>query len=290
MSLVIPKELREVVARLPTWPVAVLKVLEMTKNPDCSLKEVGDTISRDPVFSLRLLKIVNSAFYNLKSEISSIHHASNILGIAKLRNLGLTISIISAKKQIPLPAGSLDFSRYMSHSTAVAVGVRRLASRMRELDEEMLFTAGLLHDIGKLVLISGMHDKWTATLRRASTEKTPTYMAEREELGFDHAAISSYIVKYWKLPRAIERIVALHHGPPDENDDSVTGAGRAVDALRLTDHVVHGMGITCDLEYSFLDDDDPVNKSLLELAGGVEAFENHISEELSDAEQAMSLI
>jgi len=290
LSFVIPRELREVVDKLPSWPIVVLKILELTKDPGCSLDDVAEVIGRDPVFSLRLLKIVNSAYYNFRSEITSIKHAANMLGIDKLRNLGLTISIISAKKQLPLPAGDFDFSRYMTHSTAVAVGARHMAGQIPELNEEMLFTTGLLHDIGKLIIVSGMKKEWETAVQRASEEKSPLYEAERKELGFDHARISSFVVRHWQLPPIIEQLIAVHHGSPEGDGNTPEGADRAADILRLTNRVVHGMGLAADIEHDFFDIDDPVTKSLLNLTGGLEAFEDYISDELINAEQAVSLM
>jgi HD-like signal output (HDOD) protein len=281
----IPTEIKNAIGKLPTWPEVVSKVVRMTNKPDWNTREISETIARDPAFSVRLLKIVNSPYYGFKSRINSISHAVNLIGIRNLRNLAVAISAISATKKFPIPSGPFHLQKYIRHAAAVATGCRILGSHLSDTDEGMLFTAGILHDIGKLPIIAGMPGKWFKTLSNATNRKIPLFLAEREEFGFDHSAVSALTLEYWKLPETITRLVTFHH------DTVINSSGdlsiidkRSFVIIGIANHVAHALGMYSDVEFNVFDIESPTAQTLLALSGGLEKFEDTLLEEISYTE------
>jgi HD-like signal output (HDOD) protein len=141
------------ITSLPTLPDVAMKVLEMSERPDVSMRSIGDIVERDPVIATRLLKLVNSPFYGIRREVTSIHQALLILGLSSLRNLVLSSSMTDLFNSAG-SVGSFDRRELWRHSIATAIAARSLAAKTRLADSDVAFTAGLIHDVGKIVIYS----------------------------------------------------------------------------------------------------------------------------------------
>jgi putative nucleotidyltransferase with HDIG domain len=206
-----PQELIRSGVRIASLPLIFTRVNEAVNNPRTSLGEVARIISEDSGLSARLLRIVNSAFYSFPSRIETISHAVSIVGTEQLRDLALATTVMTIFKG--LPEDLVNMESFWQHSIAVGVAARQLATRRRETNTERYFVAGLLHDIGRLIIYLKIPEEARKVISRSLQEQKPMIEAEREVLGFDHAAVGGAMLNVWKLPRSLEEIVAYHHQP-----------------------------------------------------------------------------
>jgi HD-like signal output (HDOD) protein len=159
----------------------------------------------------RLLKIVNSAFYSFPSKIETISRAVTVVGTQQLRDLALATSVMKLFKGVPPDLISME--PFWRHSIACGVAARVLATHKREANIERFFVAGILHDIGRLVLCMKEPDWMRSALGRCHASGELLYKVEDEELGFDHASLGRILLENWKLPASLVETVAYHHNP-----------------------------------------------------------------------------
>jgi len=195
---------------LPTLPVIAMELNRLLLNEDVSIARVKAVIEKDQAIVPRLLKLVNSAFFGLQSKVASLSHAIVILGFNAVRNAVLSISVIDLFKH---KAGLDGFNadRFWLHSIAVAVTANHLAQASRCAAAENAFTAGLLHDIGKIVLYQHFPLLFAAVWARMSAEGIEFSEAEKTCVPYDHARIGGFLSKKWQLPPALADTIRCHH-------------------------------------------------------------------------------
>lgn len=196
---------------LPTLPTVFMKINETIINPKSSARDIADAISMDTSLSTRLLKIVNSAFYGFPSQIDTLTRAVAIVGTRQLSILAFGIKIISVFDGIS--SDIIDMKSFWKHSIACGVIARIIAGYKNIRNTERLFVAGLLHDIGRLIMYSYMPTVSLCAIRKAKETKGLLYDKEYEIMKLDHAEIGQMLLKKWKLPFSLEDIVAHHHAP-----------------------------------------------------------------------------
>ena len=196
---------------LPTLPVVFMKINETIINPKSSARDIADAISMDVSLSTRLLKIVNSAFYGFPSQIDTLSRAVAIVGTRQLSILAFGIKIISVFEGIS--SDIIDMKSFWEHSIACGVISRIIAGYKNIRNTERLFVAGLLHDIGRLILYSHMPTVSLCAFQKAKETGGLLYDSEREIMKLDHATVGQILLKKWKLPFSLEDIVAHHHVP-----------------------------------------------------------------------------
>jgi len=219
--------------RLPSLPALYLDILEELRAPDPSAKRVGEIIARDLGMSAKVLQVVNSAFYALRQQVSSPAHAVVLLGLDSIRILVLSLHVFQEFES--LPVRRLSLKSIWRHSIMVAT----TAKRVMELETadaraaEHAFMAGLLHDVGQLVLAVNLPKEYTEVARRAETGKICLHEAEAEVLGATHAEVGAYLLGIWGLPDTIVMATAHHHHPPagDERSLGPLAAVHACNAL-----------------------------------------------------------
>jgi len=197
--------------KLVSLPDIYFRIVEVLNNPYSSAAQVGEVVGKDPSLSAKLLKLVNSPFYGFPSKIDSIDRAVCIIGANDLTTLALGISVVNSFTDVP--ERLMDMRGFWRHSITCGAAARFLAAARPGLTEERFFIAGLLHDIGRLVMIRGLPDEFTEALFTARDQEEPLYKAEREVLGFDHAVVGGFLFKEWKLPPSLERAIRFHHNP-----------------------------------------------------------------------------
>lgn len=201
--------------KLPTLPYVVSTLNDLIKNPNTSAADIHKVIMKDQALSSRILKLVNSAFYGFSERISSISHAIVILGFNTVKNVALTASVLN------MFGGSdgkdsevFDRKGFWVHSLAVAGTARLIASRVRLPSAEDIFVAGLMHDIGKLVLDQFVHDKFVEVLKVVKDKNIHIKDAENQVLdGVNHSQVGAWLATRWKLPSALVQIIGFHHRP-----------------------------------------------------------------------------
>ena len=220
------------------------RLLATLAAEDVSFVTVGDLIEKDTVVAANLLSLVNSALYARRGTISSVRHALALLGISKLRNAVLGMSIARVWNRVKMPA-NWSMARFNMHSAAVAILSDLLAQRLPVEYPEGAFVAGLLHDAGRLLIATALPQEHARIVELAAGAPStggpspggpnpggPKTMlqCEQEVLGFTHAELSAEALKYWKLPEEIQIAVRDHHSSPAESSNGGIPLSHVVDA------------------------------------------------------------
>ena len=196
---------------VPSLPTIFHHLDAAVNNPRTSMRQVAEIISTDQSLSARLLKLVNSAFFGFPSRIETITHAVTIVGIKQLRDLALATSIIQMFRGIPIAL--LNPKSFWTHSIACGTAARILAAYHQESNVERFFVAGLLHDIGHLLLYRHKAEEAKEALLRCVEGGKILYQVEREVMGVDHAEVGGEMLTFWKLPPSLAEAVRFHHVP-----------------------------------------------------------------------------
>lgn len=200
------------IQNMPPLPVTVSKILEITKDPNVTAQTLNEVISYDPVLTGRILKLINSAYYSLPNQITSIVRAIIMLGINTVKNLALSTSIVNTvnKKE---NFNALDMDGFWRHSICVGTIAKTFAAKQGvnpKLQEEY-FVAGLLHDIGKVPINSQIPDKYIAAMNLSIQQKCSLIEAETKVFGINHSTIGEIIAKQWKLNPTLLETILYHH-------------------------------------------------------------------------------
>jgi HD-like signal output (HDOD) protein len=220
---------------LPEIPSIVFELNEVIANPLSTADQMARVINKSPSLTALLLKIVNSSFYGLPSKVDRVSLAVTLIGTRELSALALGISIISVFKSIPRTL--LNMQSFLQHSLGCAIIARLLAAQKGLRLTEQMFTAGLLHDIGRLILFIHFPSEILDILRRARRESGVLVAVEQQQLGCDHTAIGRYLLNHWRLPLMLENTVAFHHTPADA-PDPVPAA-----IVHVADILVNALGV-----------------------------------------------
>lgn len=209
--IISPRELVAGTIHLVSLPEVFVRVNEMIDNPHYSAADIGRVISQDTGLAARLLKIVNSPFYGFPSKIDTVSRAVTIVGLQELRELILATS--TAKIFAGIPNDIVDMDSFWRHSVGCALVAKGIAARRGEPHTERFFVAGLLHDVGSLLIYRKTPELAREALLRARYRGEVLCKAEQAVVGCDHAAVGGELLHTWKLPKHLEEAVAFHHTP-----------------------------------------------------------------------------
>ncbi len=228
---------------LPPFSPILNKLLASLAKDDVSFIKLGDLIEKDPVVAGNLLHLVNSALYARRGSINSVRHALSLLGINKLRNVVLGMSITRMWNQVRTPP-SWSMARFNMHSAASAILSDLLAQKLTVPYAEGAFVSGLLHDVGRLLIALGLTEEYGRILQMHESEGKPLLECENRVLGFTHPELSAEALAFWNLPEPIQSAVRHHHSP--ETDPSASGGdgptlSRVLDAAN---QFVNSMGVS----------------------------------------------
>ena len=198
------------VSDLPTLPTVVVKVNQLLRDYDTSVKKLGATIEKDQALVARILKLVNSTFYGFSSKIRNINHAVIILGFNTIRNAIVSVSLVKALSGHRSLEG-FDITEFWRHSIAVAVTSRYLSEHSRLDVPDDCFVAGLLHDIGKVILSQYLTESFAQVWELARREGLSFYAAEEKLLPVNHAQIGGHLTKRWLFPPSLTDSITYHH-------------------------------------------------------------------------------
>lgn len=216
MSPELSQKLSTAVDGMPAFPKSVQRILELTRDVNCTAKDLVQVIDKDPVVTVKILRVVNSAYYSLPKQITSINHALVYLGFNTIKNLALSIAAIG---MLPKDnAAGFDGQQYLLHSLATASIAKQLAARVDDADPMDCFIAGLLHDFGKVVFAQFMPTDFRLALDISKETQTSLATALRRVIGADHAVVGAMLVEKWRFaPNLIETI---RHQHPDDLKDT----------------------------------------------------------------------
>jgi HD-like signal output (HDOD) protein len=221
------------------------------------MQDISTIISDDPGLTSRLLQLVNSAFYGFPSKIETVSRALFIVGTQQIRDLALATSIMSLFKGIP--ESLVNMESFWRHSVACGIAAKILATYRRcEMNVERFFAAGIIHDIGRLVIYKRIPETAQEMIQRCKTNKELLYIVEKEVMGFNHSNVGRVLVKYWNLPPSLEDVVAYHHSPRDAKRYPIETS-----VVHVADIIVHAMQYGNSGETYV----PPLDKKALELIG-----------------------
>jgi putative nucleotidyltransferase with HDIG domain len=244
MSLSRPQDLisekDEIIFSLPK---IYFELQEALNDPNKTFQDLGDIISFDPALSARLLKIVNSPFYGFPSNIETISHATSIIGRDQLTDLALATLVIYQFRGIPNSLFNME--KFWRHSMACGVVARSIAEFRGEINVERFYLAGILHDIGRLVIFKKEPALARDAFYRSKEQQENIYLAERDLMGFDHADVGRELLKAWQLPPRLVEAVGCHHQPEAAKQFPVEAA-----IIHTSDYIVHVLRAGSDAEFS----------------------------------------
>lgn len=230
-------DIADLVAASPTiasLPSVYTRISDVIDDPYTSAPDLEHVISEDPGLTARLVRLVNSAFYNLPQDVYSGARGLSVIGLEQLSDLALATSVISMFDDIPVEW--LDMKSFWEHSLATGVVCRVLATLRREANVERFFVSGLLHDIGRLLMLIANPNGYGAAITRARTHGELLYESEEELQGYNHAQVGAALLKEWGLPTVLQQSVAHHHSPDE--------AGRfapEASVVHIADITAHGL-------------------------------------------------
>lgn len=215
-------DLQELAERvtIPTLPEVVTRLNAMVDDPKVGIDEIGEVVSQDAPIASRVLRIANSAVYGLAQPASSVLDAAKVVGARTLRNIALQASVVGHYERF---SGLKDFDLKSIWKHAIFVGqlAQELAIRstaIRDIPPDEFYTCGLLHDIGKMVLLESLGETYLDVYREARSSGKAIHLVEDEVLGFTHSVVGTLVARQWGLHEHIEHVIRYHHGPRDEVD------------------------------------------------------------------------
>jgi HD-like signal output (HDOD) protein len=256
---------------LPPFPLILNRLLASLAGKEVSFATLGELIEKDTVLAGNLLHLVNSALYARRATINSVRHAVSMLGVDKVRNAVLGMSVSRMWKQMRMPS-SWSMARFGTHSAATAVLSDLLAQRLPVVYPEGAFVAGLLHDIGRLLIALSLTDKHDRIAQLYQNGERPYIECEQEVLGFAHPELSADALEVWNLPELIRIAVRYHHTPAADDSSNKPGEIPLSRVLDAANQYVNSIGVSilppnpADAGDATLVESLGINKDHLEIA------------------------
>lgn len=253
----LPIKLEHILKRvqaLPPLPTSALRVIALTKNPETSVKDLETVIGRDPSLTAGMLRQANSSYYGYARRISSLQEAIVLLGFQVTQGLAMA-SAVAPLLKTDLTGYGIEQEGLWKHSMLTAMSAKRLCKHKKLPYEDIAFTAGLLHDIGKLVISIYIQEIGPYLLEKVNEAKFTYAELEEKVIGYNHATVGGFLAKTWFLPADLISAIAHHHTPSE---------AEIYEELASVIHVANGLA------------------SLLGVGGGVDSFLNPIQQSALD--------
>lgn len=200
---------------LPTLPAVYQALQEVLKNPAYGINQAAGLIEKDPALTVLLLKTVNSAAIATSSSVTKVARAINLLGVEKVAEVVLGVSLTKSFQKHQGDR-ALDLKKFWKHSIGVAAASQVLAkysAKVGKDHQQSAFTAGMIHDVGKLVEEQFFHEEFTRALNLCKSENKVLYQAEKKIFGFTHQDCGAVLLESWNLPPALIKVVKHHNTP-----------------------------------------------------------------------------
>ncbi|MBF0223936.1 MAG: HDOD domain-containing protein [Desulfobacterales bacterium] len=214
--------IRTIIANVDSFPVlptVVTRVMQITANPDSSINDLMKVIEVDQSLTIAILKLANSAFFGLSREVKTLQQALSILGFSEIRNLTLTKAVFNSFKGLSGQDG-FNIKRFWEHAFLCGIAAKTIISYIKEENNEF-FVAGIVHDIGKLVIFKALPDDFAKIIGLSFPNRLNTFKAEKDILGITHDEIGMKLLKRWMFPENLIVSVGSHHNPLLKNDLSL---------------------------------------------------------------------
>lgn len=205
------KKLLAAVEQMPAFPRSVQRILELTRDVACSPKDLVQVIEKDPVMTIKVLKVINSAFYSFPKKITAVSQCVIYLGFNTVKNLALSIAAIGILPK--RSSAGFDVGQYLLHSLTTASLAKSLCGRVGVvgLDPTDCYIAGLLHDFGKVVFAQFMPAEFSEALAISARENISLHLAEQRVIGADHTVVGSMLAERWQFAQPLVECIRHHH-------------------------------------------------------------------------------
>jgi len=220
--------------QLPSLPPLVVGLLASFDNDEVDVGKIARQIALDQGLTACVLRVANSSFYGLQRKVGTINDALVVLGFRTVRSMVLAVSINGAFRADHCPG--FEPQAYRRHCVGVGIGARALAMLTRH-NADLAFTAGILHDIGQLVLAANFPEEYAATFVYRSQHDCFLVDAERDVLGLDHGEVGGMLAEAWHFPPALQEALAEHHAP------AAAPAGSLANLVHVADAIAHALGL-----------------------------------------------
>jgi HD-like signal output (HDOD) protein len=219
---------------LPSLPALYTEILAEIQAPNSSFRKVGDLVARDLGMTAKILQLVNSAFFGLARRVASPQDAVSLLGYDTVRALVLSAKIFSQVNLQRIPGFWLDALWQHSFSTSLFARAIGVGEKLPRKAQDEAFTAGILHDLGKLILAQNFPDDYTEAIAQSDRHNRPLWEVEIERFGASHAELGAYLLGLWGIGEDVVAAVAQHHQPPPAG--SAARVTAVVYAANLLEH------------------------------------------------------
>ena len=269
--------IQQMIGDLPLLPGTLGRIVSEINRPDISANEVAELVARDPGLTVCLLRLVNSAHFGLRQRINSVHHAVVFLGINTVQSL---LYGLSTQSFFGTKGNFIDLRRLWRHSLGAAIVARELASLIRcPLSPGEAFTAGLLHDFGKIIWDQRLPEQIKIVKELMHSENIDGHVAEKRVLGVDHGWIGKRVGELWKFPSQLCEPMGFHH-----QSDRAPLHREAVCLVHVADNVCQNAGL-CYWTESFPTDIDPYAQQVLGLTPAlIASLSNELPKKVADVD------
>lgn len=243
------KQIEEIIDFLPPIPAVMIELLKALGDENIELKTLAQIISKDPLMSMNVLKVSNSAFYRLPNKVSTVDHAVKLLGIKEITGICIACGAYQSLKP-PQNVETFDFNDFWRHSVATGIVSKRLSQEFEILDHNILYFIGLLHDVGKVVLDRFVHDTYKVVIQRTLEENIAIREVEKRLIGESHDVVGAWLMEKWKLPLTFVDVAKYHHNVKEAPEDNKAAAAIVSFADRLS--WIHYAGLQSNFDVTLL--------------------------------------
>ncbi len=199
----------ESINNLPVLPEIARKIIALADSEDPDIAEISELIQKDPVITVKILKLINSGYYTLRKEVISVRQAVILLGLQQVRNL--VVTMVTVNHFTEKPNARIKLIDFWNHSLGVATIAQSLGERFGYRNTGDIYLCALLHDIGKIIIQTYYPLDLLRIIRLIDRESIPMFEAEKKVLGFTHAEIGACLTKLWMFPEMVSDAILNHH-------------------------------------------------------------------------------
>ena len=226
-------QLSDVIERivyLPSPPDIATKISRLAEDPRSCAADIAQVVRKDPSTAARILRLVNSSYFGLRSQVTTLTHAVSVLGLKVIRSVALSVSVVGSFKNVKVPA-LFNHKRFWEHSALTAGLARAIAKEHRGIDPESAFDVGLMHDIGKLLIACYATEDFARIVAVSQQNGSSFHEAEQAVMGTSHDEVGGWLAQKWNFSQELTHGIAHHHDNVQAGSDPLVAVCQFANAL-----------------------------------------------------------